>query len=141
MIEEYAYVNGSNEPRLRYLLNKNEDISEIFKLLNVVLPSELQPHKQEIESLRNQIEIQELFFEDSIKYKYIIERISTQHKLKPIIRHLYVILDKLITAECKTYQVLLNHYLDKTDKVEKNKKKKKHYYDYSRHYTENETEV
>lgn len=128
MDKEYLYcahVDSASEANLRYLINKKENFCEIFKLISVSISSEPTPYKQSIEELRKLIEHQRVAVENAIKYKYVVARIYKQHKWNELLQNFLYIVNRIISVEFSTYQVLLNHLACKTELKDKRKIKKR----------------
>ncbi len=106
-----SYVHILDSAHLRDLLKKNEiDFDKVFELINVVHADQQTPDSnQSIEFVEKQLKDQKKSFDNAIKFRHIISRLTLTRRMTPTLKYFMTTIDNLITAECNGYQNLLNY--------------------------------
>lgn len=106
-----SYVQILDGARLRYLLNSNDiDFNKVFEQLNVVHSDLPTPNVLEsIEDLEKELVDQKERYDQAVKFKYIISRLTLNRRITPTLRYFFTSIGHLINAESTAYQYLLNH--------------------------------
>ncbi len=125
-VESVSFVKVNDEKKLRYLINAREkNLEEYYNVMSVKhFENEEQPYSVPLEQLETQLEYQKNCVDKAIKFKYLVGRITQQHKVTPVLQYLIHAVNKHITAECNLYQVLPNHLELKKSIVTHRKEKK-----------------
>lgn len=107
----FSYVHILDSARLRHLLKKNEiDFDKVFEEINVV---QADPPKADINQsigfVEKQLEEQKKRFDNAIKFRHIISRLTLTRRMTPTLKYFLMTIDNMITAESNGYQTLLNY--------------------------------
>lgn len=107
----FSFVQILDSARLRYLLNRNDiDFDKVFEELKVVVsdPPKANPNEP-LHCVEKQLAEQKDRFENAIKFKYIITRLTNNRRMTPTLKYFLSTVDNLIAAEAFAYKVLLNY--------------------------------
>lgn len=107
-----SYVQILDSARLRYLLNSNEiDFNKVFEELNIMHSDLPSPNALEsIEDLEKELADQKERYDNAVKFKYIISRLTLTRRMTPTLRYFITSIGHLINAERTAYQYLLNYF-------------------------------
>jgi hypothetical protein len=107
----FSYVQILDSARLRHVLKQNEiDFDKVFEELNVVHSDPISPKPfDSIEELEKELAEQKERFDNAIKFKYMITRLTLTRRMTPTMKYFMATIGHLIFAEQNAYQNLLNY--------------------------------
>lgn len=107
----FSYVLILDSARLRHILTRNEiDFDKVFEELKVVHSESILPDtNQSIENLEKQLSDQKERYDNAIKFRYIISKLTLTRRMTPTLKYFLSSIDNLVLAECNAYKYLLNY--------------------------------